>query len=267
MTKRSHAINTGVSLAVVGVLVAAALMTPAGAHVSGKFRHLWKKHIAPKLSAEGTINDPRNPVDWTKLKGVPEGFADGVDDGDGNSGGDITSVTAGPGLTGGGESDDVEIEADFDAVQKKITGTCSGDESVGRVSSSGTLACDPDEPAAFSTSNDPGQGLTTTFRQVAGLLAPPGDYFATAKLTVAGQPGGGDGEWLVDCILEAGASTDTSRAGGRGNFESTPMSLTLVHRFAPAGGLIRLRCREVVANFDDATIRSVKLTAIRVSLP
>ena len=266
MTKGGNTIARGISLAVAGVLVAAALMTPAGAHVSGRFKHLWTKHIVPKLSAEGTINDPKNPVDWTKLKGVPEGFADGVDDGDGNSGGDITSVTAGQGLTGGGETGDVELEADFGAVQQKITGTCSGDESVGGVSSTGTLACDPDEPAAFSTSNDPEQGLTTSFKQVAGLLVPPGDYLATAKLTADDQPGGGEGEWLVDCILESGASTDTSRAGGKGKFESTPMSLTLVHRFAPAGGLIRLRCREI-ASFDEATIRNVKLTAIRVSLP
>jgi hypothetical protein len=31
------------------------------------------------LNAAGTINDATNPVDWTKLKGVPPGFADGTD--------------------------------------------------------------------------------------------------------------------------------------------------------------------------------------------
>ena len=35
------------------------------------------------LSASGTVNNPANPVDWTKLKSVPAGFADGVDDGSG----------------------------------------------------------------------------------------------------------------------------------------------------------------------------------------
>jgi hypothetical protein len=41
-----------------------------------------------ELNAAGTINDPSNPVDWTKLKSVPAGLADGVDDvgaGDGHS--------------------------------------------------------------------------------------------------------------------------------------------------------------------------------------
>jgi hypothetical protein len=33
----------------------------------------------PGLAAPGTINASGNPVDWTKLKGVPAGFADGVD--------------------------------------------------------------------------------------------------------------------------------------------------------------------------------------------
>ncbi len=41
------------------------------------------------LSTPGSINNPANPVDWTKLKSVPAGFADGSDDvggaGDGHS--------------------------------------------------------------------------------------------------------------------------------------------------------------------------------------
>ena len=43
-----------------------------------------------ELSASGTINSPSNPVDWTQLKSVPVGFADGTDD------------TAGGGISGGG---------------------------------------------------------------------------------------------------------------------------------------------------------------------
>ena len=41
------------------------------------------------LSYVGTVNDPENPVDWTMLKNVPAGFADGTDHtggvGDGHS--------------------------------------------------------------------------------------------------------------------------------------------------------------------------------------
>lgn len=50
------------------------------------------------LSAPGVVNTPGNPVDWTALNGVPAGFADGND---ANSGGTVTSVGAGSGLSGG----------------------------------------------------------------------------------------------------------------------------------------------------------------------
>jgi hypothetical protein len=43
--------------------------------------------LAADLSVAGTINQPANPVDWTKLKGVPAGFADGVDDAGGTGDG------------------------------------------------------------------------------------------------------------------------------------------------------------------------------------
>jgi hypothetical protein len=36
-----------------------------------------------ELQLPGTINTPGNPVDWSRLKSVPPGFADGVDDGGG----------------------------------------------------------------------------------------------------------------------------------------------------------------------------------------
>jgi hypothetical protein len=42
--------------------------------------------LQDSLRSEGTVNDAANPVDWSRLKNVPAGFADGSDDGGGGSG-------------------------------------------------------------------------------------------------------------------------------------------------------------------------------------
>jgi hypothetical protein len=55
-----------------------------------------------------TITDPsvKDGVSWDELSGIPAGFADNIDN---NSGGTITGVTAGTGITGGGSSGNVTV--------------------------------------------------------------------------------------------------------------------------------------------------------------
>lgn len=61
-----------------GAVVGATLAGPTVA-LAGEFGDVWK-FVKSKLSAPGTLNKPGNPVDFTRLKNVPAGFADGVDD-------------------------------------------------------------------------------------------------------------------------------------------------------------------------------------------
>jgi hypothetical protein len=96
------------------------------------------------LSATGTINSPINPLDWTKLKNVPAGLADGMDDTGSSSGGTITSVVAGTGLSGGGNTGDVTLQlatnyASGSTYDNRFVNT-SGDAITGSLTVSGTVS-------------------------------------------------------------------------------------------------------------------------------
>ncbi len=141
---------------------------------------------------------------WSGLSGVPEGFADGVDDDttytagtglslsgnqfslatsyqlpqtctngqiaqwDGSAwtcasggNGDITAVTAGTGLTGGGMSGDVTLAADTDYLQRRVTGTCSSGNAIRVINADGTVTCEPDDNTTYTA----GTGMTLSGNQ------------------------------------------------------------------------------------------------------
>ncbi|KAB2906577.1 MAG: hypothetical protein F9K40_06330 [Kofleriaceae bacterium] len=79
-------------------------------YASLSHNHDTRYYTQATLNTAGTINAAGNPVQWTKLTGVPAGFADGVD---ADSGGDITQVTAGTGLTGGATSGAATLAVSF----------------------------------------------------------------------------------------------------------------------------------------------------------
>jgi hypothetical protein len=138
---RSRFARVVLSYLLVGIL-GAALVGTAGAHVNSKFGHLWKEHIKPKLSKEGTVNTATNPIDWTQLKNVPSEIADGQDAvGEGGGGGDITSVAAGAGLSGGAESGDATLSVDTSTIQSRVSGACGSSTAVAGVNANGTVTC------------------------------------------------------------------------------------------------------------------------------
>ena len=72
--------------------------------------------------------------------------------------GDITAVSAGFGLTGGGTSGDVSLAANPAILQQRVSGTCALGSSVRVVNQDGTVTCELDDNTTYTA----GLGLTLT---------------------------------------------------------------------------------------------------------
>ena len=70
----------------------------------------------------------------------------------GGAGGDITAVTAGTGLSGGGATGDVTLQANFAQIQARVASACPANETIRTINADGTVVCDVD--------NDSGGDIT-----------------------------------------------------------------------------------------------------------
>jgi hypothetical protein len=107
------------------------------------------QELSPSPNAVFSANSP-----WTGISGKPAGFADDIDN---DSGGDITGVTAGTGLTGGGTAGAVSVAVDPVATQTRVSGTCAAGSSVRGINQDGTVVCETDDDALGALSCANGQ--------------------------------------------------------------------------------------------------------------
>jgi hypothetical protein len=247
--------KTALALAV----VAAISFAPAGAHVTG-FRHVWKKHIKPKLAEPGKINNKKNPVDWTRLKNVPPGLADGVVDG--GAGGDITAVFAGNGLLGGGASGDVGLVADPDFLQLRIADGCQPGESIRTVDASGAVTCEVDDSVTAKGGYKDVLGeVPDNIATIGKLDLPAGSYMIFGKLNLTFLADAG-ALAVVECHLSTGGPFDVARAQGEFPVNSQlSLPMMVLHTYAGAGEA-RIACGDFS---DNVRYRGVRIIAVPVT--
>ncbi len=79
---------------------------------------------------------------------------------DDDSGGDITAVTAGTGLTGGGTTGAVTVNADATYLQRRVSSTCAAGQAIRAIAADGTVTCESSGGGGDITSVIAGTGLT-----------------------------------------------------------------------------------------------------------
>jgi opacity protein-like surface antigen len=161
---------------VVAVLFASAVLAPGAlAHVGTEFAHLWNQHIKPLLATPGTMNAADNPVDWTKLKGVPAGLADGLDNGVDRAGFGLRRNV----VLGGGS----EFAVDPTKVQRRLTAFCGAGSAIQGVDQSGQVTCSRG-PAGYSLATNDTGIICNDWCSEGALTVPAGTYAVTAKIVV-----------------------------------------------------------------------------------
>ncbi len=234
---------------------------PAGAHVTEDDVHLWVEHIKPRLNNTDTaINTPGNPVDWSRLKGVPAGIADGHD-----------SLGPRPGFGLERRSTPLGLvdRVDTTKIQRRLAGACGANASIHAIAENGNVSCNPDDAAhAYHYwDDDTGEICNGSACTEGSLQLPAGSYAVFAKIIVHSVE-----EEPVETVCELRVAPNgnpgaaaVDRADAEGDWGNThaihTLPLQAVHTLGANGGA-RVEC---VDQGSESFGSWLKITAIRLS--
>jgi hypothetical protein len=220
------------------------------------WQDVWAQ-IKPLLADPGTINDPDNPVDWSKLKSVPTAFADGKDDGVNNAGFGLKKNVY-PNL---------EFAVDATRIQRRVAGSCPGGQAVRSIAEDGNVTCYVG-PRAFSSSSTNTGIICNDWCVEGAITLLPGTYAVMAKIVL--HQGNPEIDRLhVTCQLRVPAGrVDESEASSA----ESPDSLGWwIPTTLPLQGVVTLHEQSDVAlsckdyDLGDVEGRMLEMMAIRMS--
>jgi hypothetical protein len=156
---------------------------------------------------------------------------------DNNSGGTITGVTAGTGLSGGGTSGNVTLSANTAEVQARVSSSCASGSSIRQINADGTVVCEPDSDTQYSA----GSGLelnSTTFSADTDYLQ--SRVTGTCSGTQAMREINADGTVTCESIPQGDITAVWGSSGLTGGGDSG--AVTLAVNFAVYDGVFTTEC-------------------------
>lgn len=216
-------------------------------------QHLWA-HI-DALDEPGTINASGNPLHWTKLKGVPPGIADGLDD---------DRPPIGFGLEYASPAIGTVLRVNTTEIQRRV-GSCASGDAIRSVNQDGSVVCEPTRPLGHQyVDGNVGSLNSESFRSVGALALPAGTFMVWAKLVVEATSGPGQGFRAV-CRLVAGSQIDVAEIWGEQgvHFVDTLSMLSAAGSGSP--WTADVQCRDFGSDLDGRDLRILAIPADAVT--